>query len=381
MKIAANSTIAASELALLKLADTSVDEPLILPTRIRHLAGGAEAALLQLVVTWAQRCVYRRLETYITSSDDPQIDNFIRKLPGMTAALCAHEISGRAPPTDLTHSVVKAALDRLGKLSGAQPASAFRGPSAEILCADHIARGTPYLLYQKCQTGGSELRSRGNFRSLAAWLLRKSFSAEYRETTNPKLGDALGGMLYEAFKNTEDHARVDERGDVLETSIRAIKTNRFDIEPDVLVRILKDFSPLAEYCRSLVPLEGGVQTHFFELSIVDSGPGFASTWTSKSINELSIFEEETAVRECFARGSAKQRNRFGEGLPHVLRILEQEQGFLKLRTGRLSFYVDYSKSDSKSKNEVLQRYRPKEGELAPVSGSLLTIILPLRRRV
>ncbi len=380
MKIAGNCTIATSEQALIELAKTTVDQPLQLPTRIRHAAGGAEAALTQLIVTWAQKNDHRKIATYIKSPEDPQIDNFVRKLPGITAALCADEISGSTKKTDITSSVTRAAIARLEQLSSSKPASAFRGPSAEIICADHIARGTPYLLYQKNVTGGGELRSRGNFRSLAAWLLKKSIPQKYRETFDAeKLGDAIGGMLYEAFKNTEDHALVNERGDVLKTSIRAIKTNRVDIEPGVLVRILEDFPPLAEYCQSLSP-DGGVQTHFFELSVIDSGPGFASTWTNKPLNNLSYEEEEQAVRQCFGHGSAKQRDRFGEGLPHVLRILEQEKGFLKLRTGRLSFYINYAKSNTKKNSDLLQLYTPKGDKLAPVSGSLLTIILPLRGR-
>src|SRR3546814_12046094 len=83
------------------------------------------------------------------------------------------------------------------------------------------------------------------------------------------------------------------------------------------------------------------QIHLFELSILDSGPGFASTWTKTSLAQLSDNEEETAVRACFGTGSAKGQDRFGEGLPHVLRVLRRQGGFLRLRTGGQSFYLDW----------------------------------------
>ncbi|GGF50510.1 hypothetical protein GCM10011611_66220 [Aliidongia dinghuensis] len=187
-------------------------------------------------------------------------------------------------------------------------------------------------------------------------------------------------MLYEIFKNTEDHALHDAAGDLLEISIRAVKTKHHAMSPEGLARIVEGFRPLADYCRSLVPPEGNAQTHFFELSILDSGPGFAVTWLSKPLEHITLDQEEDAVRACFGRGSSKTDSHFGEGLPHVIRLLRRQRGFLRLRTGRLSLYADFS-TPTETENEVwLQRYDPPDQHaLAPVSGSLLTVLLPMRR--
>jgi hypothetical protein len=380
VRIAGQSTIAASEHALSELNEAPIEEALKLPTHVRHLAGGAEASLVQLIVTWAQRARPRRLETFIASPEDEQIVDFVRRLTGLAAALCADEITGVTPGVEVTQAVIAAALARLDQLGGQRPAVAYRGPSAEIVCADHIGRGAPYLLYQRSPKGGFELRSRENFRALAVWLLRRAASKEYLETLDPIASDAIGGMLYEAFKNTEDHALVNVRGDLLTKSIRALKTNRFGIVPADLMRIVEDSPPLAKYCASLTAQAGGVQTHLFELSVLDSGPGFAAAWTGRPLDELSDAEEECAVRECFGRGSTKGGSRFGEGLPHVLRMLRRERGFLRLRTGRISLFADYSHPEEPLEAPALQRFRPERDELAPVAGSLLTLIIPLRRR-
>ena len=378
MQISARSTIPASERALRQLDQAAGDEPLRLPTNIRHVIGGAEAMLAQVIVTWAQRNANPKLETFISSA--AQIDDFVRRLPGLVAALCASDAIGTPTAHSIFRDLRSAALTRLNQLQGNQPKQSYRGPSAEILCADHLGRSAPYLLYVPDQRGGSRLRPRENFRDLARWLLQGVIPREYRALIDLEATEAIGAMLFEIFKNTEDHALVDATGDLLGISVRAIKTNHHAIKPDELGRIVEEFGPLATYCESLRPPQGAAQTHLFELSVLDSGPGFAVTWTGRPLDQLSHEEEENAVRACFGRGSAKSRSHFGEGLPHVLRLLRRQAGFLRLRTGRLSFYLDFSARDKVDGAAGLRRHEADDAlGLAPASGSLLTILIPMRR--
>jgi len=377
VRIAAQSTIAASERALDALAKAPTGEPLKLPSNLRHLAGGAEAALAQVVISWAQKSPGAILETYIEA--DGQIDDFVRRLPGLIAALCADEAVGQGAFGSVTGALRSAALSRLNQLQSERPKQGYRGASAEILCADHLGRDTPYLLYLPETRGGSGLRPRENFRDLASWLLRGAIRGGYRAHIPPDAADAIGAMLFEIFKNTEDHALSDIAGDQLDISIRAIKTNHHAMAPEQLSRIVGEYAPLASYCDALSVPQAAVYTHLFELSVLDSGPGFAATWTGTGLDQLPIEDEEAAVRACFGRGSAKGQSRFGEGLPHVLRLLRRQKGFLRLRTGRLSFYMDFS-AEEQVADAALHRYVQDDlPSLAPVAGSLLTILIPMRR--
>lgn len=377
MRIAGQSNIAATERALDKLTAAEPGEPLKLPSNLRYLAGGAEASLAQLVVSWAQRNRGATLETYITSEE--QVGGFVRRMPGLVAALCAEEATGQGPVRSVHSALRRAALARLEKLQGARPKQGYRGQSAEIVCADHLGRDTPYLLYLPNPHSGTGLRPRENFRDLAAWLLRTAIKGSYRAHVPEDAADAIGSMLYEVFKNTEDHALSNIAGDLLDVSIRAIKTNHHQLAPDQLAQIVGEYLPLAQYCDALSVPEGAMYTHLFELSVLDSGPGFAATWTGMPLDQLQIDDEEAAVRACFGRGSAKGQSRFGEGLPHVMRLLRQQNGFLRLRTGRLSFYIDFSIEDQPD-TPVLRRYHQADlEELAPVAGSLLTLLIPMRR--
>ena len=378
MRIAAQASITEIEAALTALNAADPAERLKLPTNLRHAASGGEAALTQLIVTWAQRRRGGTLETFIENHD--QIDDFIRRLTGLVAALCAQEILGSGSQGSLLAEVRQAALARLDVLQSAKPRGAYRGLSAEILCADHLGRDAPYLLYLPGKSGSAQLRPRELFPDLASWLLRRTVPHEYHELIDPETPEALGGMIFELFKNTQDHAKVDALGNLLDISIRAVKTVHHAVLPAHLAAMVEGYPPLARFCASLKPPRDAAQTHVFELSVLDSGPGFAVTRLGRSLPEIGQDEEEAAVRDCFSTFTAKGSSRFGQGLPHVLRLLRRERGFLRLRTGSVSLHADYSGDAVPSDEEVLQYHREADmARPAPVAGSLLTVLIPLRR--
>lgn len=378
MRLSAEANIADIERALTALAGTSRDEHLKLPTNPRHAAAGGEAALAQFILTWAQARAGGTLDTYI--AEVKQIDDFVRRFTGIVAALCARDILGHGKTGSLLAEVRRAALARLDLLQSAKPRLGYRGPSAEILCADHLGRDNPYLLNLPGKTGSARLRPREVFPDLASWLLRRTVPTEYQALIAPETPEGLGGMIFELFKNTQDHARVDCSGNLLDISIRALKTLHHAVRPELLVAMVRDYPPLAHFCGSLRPPRDAVQTHLFELSVLDAGPGFAVSRLGRPLATITREEEEAAVRQCFATFTAKGSDRFGQGLPHVLRLLRHERGFLRLRTGRVSLHADFSNDPSPNDGEVLQFHRsPGQEELAPVAGSLLTVLIPLRR--
>lgn len=378
MRIAAQASIAEIEAALAALSTAGPAERLKLPTSLRHAAGGGEAALTQLIVTWAQARRGGTLETFI--KNPVQIDDFIRRLTGLVAALCAQDVLGPGSAQSLLGDVRQAALARLEVLQGARPREAYRGLSAEIVCADHLGRDAPYLLYLPGKSGSARLRPRELFPDLASWLLRRTVPPEYHELIDPETPEALGGMIFELFKNTQDHAKVDALGNLLDISIRAVKTVHHAVLPAHLAAMVEGYPPLARFCQSLTPPREAAQTHLFELSVLDSGPGFAVTRLGRPLLEIGPDEEEAAVRECFSTFTAKASSRFGQGLPHVLRLLRRERGFLRLRTGRVSLHADYSAQAAPPDDEVLQYHHGADmARPAPVAGSLLTILIPLRR--
>jgi hypothetical protein len=238
VRIPAQASVANIEQALRQAAVAPGDEPFILPLNLRHLGCGGEAALSQLLITWAQPRAPVTLSTYVQTPE--QLAELVRRLPGLTGALCAGIVMGSIEAGDITREARFAALTRLTTLLSAKPKSAYRGSSVEVICADHLGRNAPYLLYQADSGQTPRLRPRQSFASLASWLLRQTVPEAYQKKIAPQMSDAIGGMMFELFKNTEEHGQVDAFGNILSMSIRAIKTVHHAIKPETLVQIVAD---------------------------------------------------------------------------------------------------------------------------------------------
>lgn len=377
MNLTADATIASCERQLLMLQRSKPDE-IKMPTRVRRSTLGGEAALTQLVITWAQTSADPVLNTYARDGADTQLSDLTRRLHGLAAALCVRSAKGASG--DITEPLRAIALDRLRRVQGPRPAEATRGPSVEIVCADHLALGTPSLFYRTDTDGTASIRGRAEYHTLAQRLLDTAPGA-YRDHLGHEMDQAVGSLLYEIFRNTDDHALTDISGNVLERSIRAVKVTHVSPDRQSLARMADEFCALADFCGRQTPRPGASQVHLLELSVLDSGPGFAQRLTGRQIEAMTPAEEKDAVLRCFSVGSSKRKRGFGEGLPQVVRLLREKGGFLRLRTGRLSLFADLGAPVSGDDNDLrlMEWSLPGEPCLPTVSGVLLSIFVPMRR--
>lgn len=68
-----------------------IDLPLLLPTDAEHMFAGSEIALVQLIITWAQKQRYPVLETWARTDEDSQLMKLPRRLYGLIASLSCAE--------------------------------------------------------------------------------------------------------------------------------------------------------------------------------------------------------------------------------------------------------------------------------------------------
>jgi len=359
-------------------------DQVLLPTQAKGLAAGGEAALIQWLVAWAQSPGTFILRTFATSVDDPQLERLSRRLYGLVAALCCDSALNYRGDTDITGALASLALSQLEALQGHSPRSASRGQSVEILCVDHLGRSAPKLLYQRDANGMSKVRPRNDFADVAAMVLDVTVQGGYRRNVSSSAANAFAEMLFEIFRNTEDHARTSLDQNELRRSVRGFQARTHGLLPGALNEIVGDFVPLRTFCERLQPDPGSRQVHLMELSVFDSGIGFAQSWTKKKLSDMTLQEERDAVEECFSKKSSKPNRGFGEGLPHVIRLLQKQGGFLRLRTGRLSLYADMGRAADvvDAVPFELQPWVPDDEEpLHEAAGALLTVLMPLRRVV
>jgi hypothetical protein len=375
MDLNSTHSVAEAERLLAKLREAGASSVLKIATNSRGHAAGGEAAMAQAVITWAQTAQKAELATYATGQVDPQIETLARHLVGLCAALLCDEVtalSGSSIRTELR----EAAFRRLKILQGPDPQTGSRGPQLEIICADHTNRPFPAMLYDVDEQGVGFLKPESAFRDLGRLMLKTTAPQSARAGFEPRLYSAIGDLLFELFRNTDEHARTDVRGDYLRRSVRGIQARRHALLPGDLEKAVQDSPALLKYCRKRQVRTGRSQLQLLEFSVFDSGPGLASRWLGRPT--VSLEEELMAIEACFERHrSTKPIRGRGMGLPIVIAALREKDGFLRVRTGRHSLYADLGEEREAKFGAPpsLQPWSTGKG-LPEAHGTLFTFFLP-----
>ena len=380
MRLPKSMTVSAAEAFIADIAQGRADTVQV-PTRGNHQATGGEAAFVQALITWAAGRASAKLASYATGPDDEvQIERLTRRLYGLAGCLVADEIVG-VRGVQLTEVLQRHALARLDELQDEAPTDASRGAQLEIVCVDHLARSCPSSVYTHDGEGVASVKELPAFNALAEGLVKEVVPGGLARTLDPDLVPAIGGALHELFRNTEEHGRIDDNGDVPTKSIRGFQARRHPINPEALVALSAQSPPLERYCRRLRPARrDNRDVQLIEIAVFDSGPGMASSLAGMPLAKLDPDAERDLVVSCFRESVSRKRlSSAGLGLPTVVDLLRERKGFLRLRTGRTALYSDLSlEADSAFGAEPdLQDWFGDRIEGVPVVGTLFTLLFPL----
>ncbi|CAN5173849.1 hypothetical protein BH09PSE3_BH09PSE3_17400 [soil metagenome] len=375
MNIDSQHTIDAAEVLLSAIDGTLTDTHLKIATRSHGQVGGGEASMVQALVSWAQRQKCPTLRTYAARADDPQIQTLVNHLTGLSAVLLSDETQA-GNGMDITDEAFRLAESRYLALVD-DPAES-RGPQCEILCADHLSFPFSPYLYDK---SGLEpiLRSEVAFKELARLIVAAGVMRSSPEAS--RLIAAIGSALFELFKNTEDHAKLDVSGNVPSRALRGIHARRHDRTREDLDELARGTPTMAPFFASLQAPAGRKGIRFAEFSVFDSGPGLAARWRKEQPEMLTDEQELGAIAECFEhRKTTKDSSGRGVGLPLVIDALKKRRGFLRLRTGRQSLFVDFSdQRDLEFGSAPRFSHFSTRRKMALATGTLITFIMPLDR--
>lgn len=361
-------------------------DPMRVPTRGKHLQAGGEAAIVQAHITWGRDREVTTLRTWVEGADDTdgQIDALSRQFFGISAILLSDHISDRVG-RDITTVVRQAGMDRLRILQSERPRRGSRGPQYEIVCADHVGGGPARLLYELDAEGQVRLKGASAFETVARQIAETIMPTRLSEGLDEGFIAALGGTLHELFRNTEEHARLDDRRRRLRRSLRCVQARLHGVTPAALTGIVAKSPPLADYVERLRPAHDiAAQIQLVEISVLDSGPGLASAFVGKPLDDLHDGEERDAVLACFGKNATrKSSSTAGLGLPNVIDTLRERGGFLRVRTGRQALYADLSKEAARTYEELpdLNPWFGDGRQPSRAAGTLMTFLLPLSRRM
>lgn len=214
-----------------------------------------------------------------------------------------------------------------------------------LLCGDARGHGRPLDLYERTSNG---LRSREDIETTVLGILSPQLSSAEAASQKFALAGALGVIVAELFENTHLHGRLDlAKTPVGPDGMRGLMFKRTSVT-----------LPAHQKSGRLVVAR---EVTGLEVSIFDSGLGYYASYTRQALTPSTDLDEEWRVmHKCFARHfdtdlvDQRQRHR-GMGLYEVLRALQELNGSIEIRTGRLFAYRSFFEG------EVLPEMRPPSG--------------------
>jgi hypothetical protein len=368
------------------VSEGKIYSSLRLPASIKFSGGlGVEVTLVQLLITWARsnKNGEAEIHTYINASNSEEV---LKKYCCSLFGICAFSISPKI--TDEKHNLISRyeALTPAKAIMNAMDMSDY-----ESIVKRKNKDGTPdlYLLsisgaekeYIKSlysldydSKGNRLVKSRVEL-SLEINKIIRSLGVsshkhiKYSQSFAEKVSLEIGLLLHELYKNTEEHAKQDIRGNRYNRTISGAKFSFSFYKHEEIKERVKD--QWDEKYLNHILLKFCSEIKIFEISIFDSGPGLARRWTSKEYSELTILEEINAVQNCFKKwGTTKTGWGVGEGLFNVLSVLRNLEGFIRVRTGRKIFFKGFT--DTNDELELSSQTR----DLAPIEGTSISIIIP-----
>ena len=380
IKIPTEATIAACEEALQLLSETTTDAEIDLVTTHKYQGAGGDLSWAQLLLTWAQKSEHRTLRTYLGQNPTSEkLQSVCSSLLNLIAILCSDKVeNGQQQRQDETLLSKSEAINQLSRLQTKRADAATKGPSISVVAADSLGFGSPDSLYVTASPGHKTLGNRDYFVRASDRIFKRIAPNDRKLHSNPLISNAFGTLLYELFKNTEDHALQDIDGKRLAQCFRVFRADYVSMEKNSLLNSTADYAPLNAYYDQFMPGQGRKHLNFISLSVLDSGPGYAQTWTRQPFEELTEEEEKAATIRCFSNGTSKHSDRYGKGLPLTRNILRQQKGFLRLRTGRQSLFYSGSNDLNPDIEIPLHSWAPQSNvKLARVHGTLISILLPV----
>jgi hypothetical protein len=362
-----------------------------------------EAASVQWLITW-----------WRTLNGITKIDN----TDGKDSFISLREISDTLPGAIIgflpEQALLKISRQSLAKFREAFLKQQLTWPDLDVhdravlICVDSMPAktGLPPLLYPDWQT--QKVADRDRF----SIVTDKLISSVTRETNIRGAitlhRDRLTTIIHELFKNTHDHARTTIERTPLDLSIRGLYSRYYpvsELRESFIVdeRKNRTFNQAELFAQhffpSTKPQNDGVRQKspsnflgLLELSIFDSGPGFAATFLKDRFKNASTQEQFDAVLGCFQTGKSSTSDESrGYGLWKVLRDLRAMKGLIRVRTNKVNVYRDFARYEDmwiKKDNDIVapeerlldwkRGLTSKIDEGYPdVQGSYLSVLIPL----
>lgn len=360
------------------------------PKSISHSGElGRSVAFAQLVATWADTCTIRHVQTPLPMDNPQVLERFVSRLHGLTATYYADQIVAKDGKTNLSRYLLKAAKPRIEAMGERRFNLVAKGRLTELIFVHRannqfhsaVYVGQPSVADLKDpQRHGELIVSAQEMNALIRNILRAQNVGKSDFKHLAPLLDSqtfpLGHILHETFQNTAEHAYLDGEGRIPKKGVRCILVAPRHCQPDLLQPegfVSAEHPNLIAYFKGLrerAGLQGRSLVHFLELSVLDTGPGFAKTIRPSLEPTVS---DASSVEECFRDHiSSKPGPNSGLGLGRILSHVNSLGGFIRVRTSTTeAFFSSSEETDASLAPHVV-------ADLPEVCGTTFTIAIPLQ---
>ena len=316
------------------LAAQRGNAPLEIPRSISHAGAlGRSVSFAQLIATWASTSSERRILTSLPADGCDDLDRFVSRIHGLSAAYYADRITAEDGKTNLRQLLLEAATPRIRAMGDRKFADAARGPLTEFVFVHRAQRQFHSVAYRHepttadlmdPQRHGELIVTPREMNALVVNVLREQVRSRDFRRIAPLLDRRdfpLGHVLHETFRNTAEHAYLDLDGRIPLKGLRCIliaarQTHPDELYPSALVSAEHPHTDqYFELLRDRASRGRRHLVHILEISVLDTGPGLIATIASHLDANAG---DSDRVAQCFRdHVSSKRGPNSGLGLGRV----------------------------------------------------------------
>ncbi len=266
-----------------------------------------------------------------------------------------------------------------------------KGPTSVLMNVDHVPKAKGLL--QSFYRGDEFIEDEFSFDFAMEKPVKRLLSQNTSLAKNSiaKNRQELIEAIYELMKNTHEWGRTSMTNAPLKQSIRGLYLDFHYLTIAQFHQKNAGFTGLVDYfsTQNFVP-DGEQRLAFIEVSVFDTGIGFASQYSGLRLAEIPIERQVDIVKRCLmvhnTSASGIHRVRKGRGLDRILQILNRRGVFL-LRTGNTSLFrnllANHYSSDkvvNPSDIELFDRdsnSSDRFSDFGKAIGSVVTLVYPL----
>ncbi|MFG0928754.1 hypothetical protein ACF8SB_24080 [Pseudomonas sp. CJQ_8] len=364
------------EAAIRKICDSQGERFLIQADMLSARHGAMhDAARLQLIVTLARQQLQSDYLDFNPQADaQALLHNLANCSPGIAALRLSKGIR-LGEQTFNRREVFQESVERMQAMDAGRYEDVVSGRVVDLICVagSKVQHLRPLFSAEGKVKPASEMTT--EMRRLIDFVNKQSG----RTSVPDSLLESLGLLCSELVSNTQEHATSDHLGHPYFAHVEGVMVGWKRLEDEIFAEDFDGSEDLRRYWQRESSTTDNNKTSLraLHISFFDSGPGFASRFSGRRVQEMSLQEERDYLLKCLQpRQSSKTLDAAGIGLPAILNELRKVGGLIRIRSGRLCIYNQFEENDQHRNPDDFRDWDTTD--LAPVAGAVVTIMIPLR---